>query len=230
MQSMRSTFGASFKPFGSTPRSDFAMTSAPRPFTTPGGSALWTQPVFQTTQTLSRASHTGKVFAPPPTWKGGFPRAPVAQTSKKEFASSFKSTFSSPRSPSSPSHKNPLRERSGAAGKDIVSPSQSLRDGAPMRGVSSFPYDPQQSQYIDDFAPIVASRIAHPYQGITLTNADWISFNVITGTAYSTPGVQSSEYKRSFNGASLRKPFGAPGLRSEEMITVGQCPVVGRSV
>ena len=60
MQSMRSTFGASFKPFGSTPRSDFAMTSAPRPFTTPGGSALWTQPVFQTTQTLSRASHTGK--------------------------------------------------------------------------------------------------------------------------------------------------------------------------
>ena len=203
------------------------MTSAPRPFTTPGGSASGRSPSSRRRR-RSREQATRARLRTTAHLEGAS-RRPSRRPPRRSLRA--RSNRPSPRRARHHRRRiNPLRERSGAAGKDIVSPSQSLRDGAPMRGVSSFPYDPQQSQYIDDFARSSPPASPTLTRASPSTNADSISFNVITGTAYSTPGVQSSEYKRSFNGASLRKPFGAPGLRSEEMITVGQCPVVGRSV
>lgn len=161
------------------------------------------------------------------------------------------------------------REKSGAAGGQIVPPHQTDSKGAPMRGVTSFPYDPSQTvcerartrtprpprhplrgkmreqpkgraaappalvglargpaspfaiysaawrrvahswphprapfsshpsltlspeicfapwwqAYIENFAPIVASTLVHPYNAITESNADSIAFNIITGSA-----------------------------------------------
>jgi len=134
------------------------------------------------------------------------------------------------------------RERGGAAGNELVSPALSRKissDGTPLRGVTAFPFDKQQTAYIDDFAPSIAFHLVHPYNAITENNADSTSFNIITGSAYQGAAPLHSEYKRQFKygaGSFLapvkrHQPFGSdnPGLRSEEMITVGQYTPVLRS-
>jgi len=144
-------------------------------------------------------------------------------------------------------HGSPLsarssqRERGGAAGNHLMTPALQRRiapGGTPMQGVTSFPFNKQQSAYIEEFAPSVAMSLVHPFQAITENNADSTSFNIITGSAYQGGAPLSSEYKRqfkygagSFNAQGKRKPFGSdnPGLRSEEMITVGQYTPVLRS-
>lgn len=134
------------------------------------------------------------------------------------------------------------RERGGAAGNQLVSPSLSRKlapEGTPLRGVTAFPFDKQQTAYIDDFAPSIAYHLVHPFNAITENNADSTSFNIITGSAYQGTAPLHSEYKRQFAfgagnfraPAKRHMPFGAdnPGLRSEEMITVGQYTPVLRS-
>ena len=103
----------------------------------------------------------------------------------------------------------------------------------------------------------MALRLAHPYNAITENNADSVAHNIISGSAFSAPGGHQSEYKRVYATSpmpsamssprvplapsSKGKPFGGssrfgqtsasdnPGLRSEEMITVGQYTPVLRS-
>ena len=81
---------------------------------------------------------------------------------------------------------------------------------------------------VSDFAPIVAQRLSHPYQALGERNAESIAFNLFTGSAYSPPVDNHSEYKREYR---RRQTFssGSPGLRSEELITVGQYVPVLRS-
>lgn len=130
------------------------------------------------------------------------------------------------------------RERSGASGNSPIAGYSQC--GAPMRGVTSYPFEKQQNAYVEQFAPIVANQLVHPYQAITENNADSIPHNIITGSAYSASALQMSEYKRAYPQMAMkRKPFGRtttisqadcfPGLRSEEMITVGQYTPVLRS-
>jgi len=133
------------------------------------------------------------------------------------------------------------RERGGASGNQLVSPALQRKissNGTPMRGVMSFPFDKQQTAYIEEFAPSIASQLVHPFNAITENNADSTSFNIITGSAYQGAAPLHSEYKRQFKygaGSFLapvkRRTFGSdnPGLRSEEMITVGQYTPVLRS-
>jgi hypothetical protein len=77
------------------------------------------------------------------------------------------------------------REKGGCSGN--LSPSiadyGALKSGAPMRGVTAYPFDKQQGMYIDQFAPIVASQLVHPYNALTENNADSIAHNIITGSA-----------------------------------------------
>ena len=89
-------------------------------------------------------------------------------------------------------HGSPLsarssqRERGGAAGNQIMTPALQRRiapGGTPMQGVTSFPFNKQQSAYIEEFAPSVAMSLVHPFQAITENNADSTSFNIITGSA-----------------------------------------------
>jgi hypothetical protein len=97
--------------------------------------------------------------------------------------------------------------------------------GTPMRGVTAYPFDKQMSVYVSDFSPVVAQRLSHPYQSLTERNADSIDFNIFTGSAYHPPVTAHTEYRRSFQGMGARRGFDrplSPGLRSEQLITVGQ--------
>jgi len=145
------------------------------------------------------------------------------------------------------------REKRGSR-PAILKPADAMDNGAVMRGVTSYPFDPSQSAYVEEFAPIVAASLVHPYNAITETNADSMPHNIITGSAFVPPTQHHSEYKREyaaglggFNisnaptprlkpwqsnadpslGLSARTKF--PGLRSEEMITVGQYTPVLRT-
>lgn len=81
------------------------------------------------------------------------------------------------------------REKGGARGahdfsSSIVPHHQGVdRTGTPMRGVRSYPYGAQQTAYVSDYAPQVAAHLVHPYQAITETNANSVSFNIISGSA-----------------------------------------------
>ena len=129
--------------------------------------------------------------------------------------------------------------------------------GTPLRGVTAFPFDRQQSTYIQECAPLVAARLSHPYQSLTERNSDSTAFNLITGSAFQGPQGHASEYKREYNGRSpqaraqtsigtprgspsgsgrrssrqpFQQPMESPGLRSEELITVGQYVPVLRDI
>ena len=139
--------------------------------------------------------------------------------------------------------RSTTRERSGASGNCPVTVMGYSRDGTPMRGVSAFPFEKQQNAYVEDFAPIVANQLVHPFNAITENNAASTAHNIITGSAYHAALDAASEYKREYKhgaGAFAQidskrgRPFGSfapmnPGLRSEEMITVGQYTPVLRS-
>ena len=122
------------------------------------------------------------------------------------------------------------RERSGAAGSTPETIMGYNKGGTPMRGVTAFPFEKQHQAYVDQFAPIVASQLVHPFNAITECNAASTAHNIITGSAYKLSAEARSEYKREYH-SGFGLPFRTdnPGLRSEEMITVGQCPSVMRS-
>lgn len=76
-----------------------------------------------------------------------------------------------------------VRERSGASGNTPRAVAGYSQNGAPMRGVTAFPFEKQQAAYVEDFAAVVASQLIHPYQSITENNADSTQYNIITGSA-----------------------------------------------
>ena len=119
------------------------------------------------------------------------------------------------------------RERAGALGNTPASLVGYSSEGTPMRGVSSFPFEKQQCAYIDDFTASTADRLAHPFSPITEVNADSSAHNIMTGSAFGAKMEGESTYKRNykFGVGSKGRPFvtqNNPGLRAEEMITVGQ--------
>jgi len=137
--------------------------------------------------------------------------------------------------------RSTAREKCGASGNSPAVLAGYSQNGAPMRGVTSFPFEKQQNAYVEEFAPIVANQLVHPFNAITENNADSTAHSIITGSAYSVSAQHASEYKRAYQfGAGAYSARAAsprtfskgpafPGLRSEEMITVGQYTPVLRS-
>ena len=83
--------------------------------------------------------------------------------------------------------RSTTRERSGASGNTPAAVVGYSREGAPMRGVTAFPFEKQQAAYVEEFVPVVANTLVHPYNAITENNADSTEFNIITGSACTKP-------------------------------------------
>lgn len=123
--------------------------------------------------------------------------------------------------------RSTCRERAGALGNTPSSIVGYSSEGTLMRGVTSFPFEKQQCAYIDDFTASTADRLGHPFSPITEINADSSAHNIMTGSAFGGKIEGESTYKRNYKYGvgSKGKPFvsqNSPGLRAEEMITVGQ--------
>jgi len=92
-----------------------------------------------------------------------------------------------------------------------------------MIGVQRFAYARRERYYLEDFEPVVAGQITHPYTVVTAANEGSCPHNLIAGTAFMALKKNESEYKRAFVPKSSVDSANTQGvgLRSEQAAFIG---------
>jgi len=92
-----------------------------------------------------------------------------------------------------------------------------------MTGVQNYAYSKSERSYLEDFEPVVAATIQHPYTAITSFNVGSAPHNLISGTAFAEKQQSVTTYKRSYTQPNYAESFNAKavGLRSEQVQFIG---------